>query len=539
MAGSTNFIPSVLVDAKSRWLKGYEVLRILQNHESCGVLSDVAPTNPTSGSIYLFNKKAVRYRKDGINWKKYKDGKTVRESHEKLSVGGVKVLTCGYTTSADDESFHRRTYWCLEGPYTDIVLVHYLSTKATLHLSDSGEHAFFPDLELFLDGDLGIARDETDIDESVIDFMNRLDDFPSSQIPMSHEDFSQLLTLPEESSNPLDNRIEEFTSMAMQTPASTPMAIPLSLDLPSLKILDFAPDWDYVEGGAKILIAGPDFCTGDYYCLFDQIEVPCEMIAPGLLRCRVPPHSISGRFNLSITRGNFISISETRQFEFRSRTTNTFLTNHILKLKIIEQLTYMEREIPNRSQGTKTAILLRQIARQVEGSHQSEYFETKLNEILDTMHAEAQGSPLSINGVDKDGSSLLHLATRLGYISFASMLIKHHADINLPDLHGDTPFDCAMNAKNHRMIKVLIDHIDLQSRSETSSGSEDRGNRTPNNSIEILSDALDGLGIQLLPSEAAVVIQRLYRGYRVREEIHQENQAAHKIQKAWKRHRTN
>lgn len=39
------------------------------------------------GSLFLFDRKVLRYfRKDGHNWRKKKDGKTVREAHEKLKV---------------------------------------------------------------------------------------------------------------------------------------------------------------------------------------------------------------------------------------------------------------------------------------------------------------------------------------------------------------------------------------------------------------------------------------------------------------------
>jgi len=37
------------------------------------------------GSLFLFDRKVLRYfRKDGHNWRKKKDGKTVKEAHEKL-----------------------------------------------------------------------------------------------------------------------------------------------------------------------------------------------------------------------------------------------------------------------------------------------------------------------------------------------------------------------------------------------------------------------------------------------------------------------
>lgn len=39
------------------------------------------------GSLFLFDRKVLRYfRKDGHNWRKKRDGKTVKEAHEKLKV---------------------------------------------------------------------------------------------------------------------------------------------------------------------------------------------------------------------------------------------------------------------------------------------------------------------------------------------------------------------------------------------------------------------------------------------------------------------
>lgn len=43
--------------------------------------------NCAGGSLFLFDRKVLRYfRKDGHNWRKKKDGKTVKEAHEKLKV---------------------------------------------------------------------------------------------------------------------------------------------------------------------------------------------------------------------------------------------------------------------------------------------------------------------------------------------------------------------------------------------------------------------------------------------------------------------
>lgn len=40
--------------------------------------------------MILYNRKKVKYRKDGYCWKKRKDGKTTREDHMKLKVQGVE-----------------------------------------------------------------------------------------------------------------------------------------------------------------------------------------------------------------------------------------------------------------------------------------------------------------------------------------------------------------------------------------------------------------------------------------------------------------
>ncbi|KAL1265003.1 hypothetical protein QQF64_003030, partial [Cirrhinus molitorella] len=45
---------------------------------------------PQNGSMILYNRKKVKYRKDGYCWKKRKDGKTTREDHMKLKVQGVE-----------------------------------------------------------------------------------------------------------------------------------------------------------------------------------------------------------------------------------------------------------------------------------------------------------------------------------------------------------------------------------------------------------------------------------------------------------------
>lgn len=114
-------------EAQSRWLKPKEVLFVLQNHEKFGLtLEPEPPQKPPSGSLFLFNKRVVRFfRKDGHNWRKKKDGRTVGEAHERVKVGKTEALNCYYAHGEQNPNFQRRSYWMLDPLYEHIVLVHY------------------------------------------------------------------------------------------------------------------------------------------------------------------------------------------------------------------------------------------------------------------------------------------------------------------------------------------------------------------------------------------------------------------------------
>ncbi|CAN6855184.1 unnamed protein product [Brassica oleracea] len=71
-------------------------------------------TEPVS-PLHSFQEGAqIYFRKDGHNWRKKKDGETVKEAHEKLKVGSIDVLHCYNAHEEDDENFQRRCYWMLE-----------------------------------------------------------------------------------------------------------------------------------------------------------------------------------------------------------------------------------------------------------------------------------------------------------------------------------------------------------------------------------------------------------------------------------------
>ncbi|XP_031398564.1 calmodulin-binding transcription activator 6-like isoform X2 [Punica granatum] len=105
-------IRSIMEEAPTRWLRPNEIHAIL------------------CGAIILFDRKMLRnFRKDGYNWKKKKDGKTVKEAHEHLKVGTEERIHVYYAHGLDNPTFVRRCYWLLDKAYEHIVLVHYRDTR--------------------------------------------------------------------------------------------------------------------------------------------------------------------------------------------------------------------------------------------------------------------------------------------------------------------------------------------------------------------------------------------------------------------------
>ncbi|KAK9672994.1 hypothetical protein RND81_12G139400 [Saponaria officinalis] len=122
-------IPTIMNEAKSRWLRPNEIHAILSNYTYFTI--NVKPVNlPKGGKIVLFDRKKLRnFRKDGHNWRKKKDGKTVKEAHEHLKVGTEERIHVYYAHGEDNPTFVRRCYWLLDKALEHIVLVHYRDTQ--------------------------------------------------------------------------------------------------------------------------------------------------------------------------------------------------------------------------------------------------------------------------------------------------------------------------------------------------------------------------------------------------------------------------
>ncbi|GMH29145.1 hypothetical protein Nepgr_030988 [Nepenthes gracilis] len=122
-------VANIVKEASGRWLRPNEIHAILSNY-TCFTIN-VKPVNlPKGGTIVLFDRKMLRnFRKDGHNWKKKKDGKTVKEAHEHLKVGSEERIHVYYAHGQDNPKFVRRCYWLLDKALEHVVLVHYRETQ--------------------------------------------------------------------------------------------------------------------------------------------------------------------------------------------------------------------------------------------------------------------------------------------------------------------------------------------------------------------------------------------------------------------------
>lgn len=127
------------------------ILISFERHEHW--LSKEVQIRPRSGSMLLYSRKRVRYRRDGYCWKKRKDGKTTREDHMKLKVQGTEVSAnrCANYLFCAKCSLEDLAFVCVRALWNLIIIIirKYLKSShhgsnvpdrlihATLHLSQN------------------------------------------------------------------------------------------------------------------------------------------------------------------------------------------------------------------------------------------------------------------------------------------------------------------------------------------------------------------------------------------------------------------
>ncbi|CAN7106762.1 unnamed protein product [Brassica rapa subsp. narinosa] len=310
-------VQTMLEEARSRWLRPNEIHAVLSNPKYFTI--NVKPVNlPTSGRIILFDRKMLRnFRKDGHNWKKKKDGRTVKEAHEHLKVGDEERIHVYYAHGEDNTTFVRRCYWLLDKARENIVLVHYRDTQEAATTSgdsnspsahSSSNLVAVEDIELNHDDSLYLAINNTPVvktHETRLHDINTLDwdellvqsDLENQSAPivddMSYftehlqnatKDTAEHLTVADESLDALLNNgpqsrenfgrwmnsfigdpngsLEDPSFEAMVTLDQNPLAPQATFhphsDLPQqvFNITEVSPAWAYSSEKTKIVVTG-------------------------------------------------------------------------------------------------------------------------------------------------------------------------------------------------------------------------------------------------------------------------------------------
>ncbi|KAH9086852.1 hypothetical protein Ae201684P_000270 [Aphanomyces euteiches] len=483
--------------ARERWLQKDEILLLLSTCMKNGMPIRTTPSHqPPSGTLFVCDS-VMDFKRDGWTWQKQKGSKTkIREDRAKLVVNRENVLLGLYVHSADNPSFHRRSY-TLRDDANRMILVHYLDDNKKPKSPDEpsfGSCANFID-EAF--ADFHNPTDNDDNDKNVFDDL-LLDD-------------NMLCDHPNQLEPPRD---------AFQTSKTTRSLI---------AITDFSPNWDFCSGGAKILIcmASPAEHS-PLFVAFGSVVVPADQISPSVLRCNAPSMNVTGSVLFRVTaylNGQVIPVTADGQFVFKacsessgrdtdstafsfsetqsikrarsenldtmsscpSSPTNSLhgldeLDERQYKIRVVERLSEFRRVISQPKPVVCTvaseppSLILDDTAiAALSDKELGALSEQLIEDVVKQLVALAGTSPElldELNSLDDAGLSLLHYvcfyncgqevlktplhyASGCGHLSIVQLLLSEQADCSMVDLENQTPADRAENAGHYDVAAYL------------------------------------------------------------------------------------
>ncbi|KAJ1407722.1 P-loop containing nucleoside triphosphate hydrolase [Sesbania bispinosa] len=374
-------IANTMEEAKSRWLRPNEIHAILCNHKYFTI--HVKPVHlPKSGTIVLFDRKMLRnFRKDGHNWKKKNDGKTVKEAHEHLKVGNEERIHVYYAHGQDNAGFVRRCYWLLDKSLEHIVLVHYRETQemqgspvtpVNSNSSSGSPFILSEDLESGtnsaytggLNGNLTVKIHELRLHEiNTLEWDDLVSNVNTSTIPngesvnlqsshpipfggvdsvgtsvnqglqsqdqglQSQDSFGKWINnmISDTPCSVDESALESSISSSVHEPYSSLVVDNQRSSLPEqvFNLTEVSPVWASSTEKTKVLVTG--FFNHDYQhiaksnllCVCGDVSVPVEIVQAGVYRCWVLPHS-PGFVNLYLSFDGHKPISQVVNFEYRT-----------------------------------------------------------------------------------------------------------------------------------------------------------------------------------------------------------------------------
>ncbi|KAL6011615.1 hypothetical protein ACLOJK_002063 [Asimina triloba] len=225
------------------------------------------------------------------------------------------------------------------------------------------------------------------------------------------------------------------------------------------RIQEISPEWAYSTENTKVVIVGDFLCDASeckWACMFDDIEVPVEIIHGGVLRCFAPKHA-AGKVSLCVTCGNRESCSDVRDFEYRSKPRMAVLENDLSQTdsaKSSEELQFLVRFVetllvrydsvlePMRKGETADDFWL-QIRKALSAGSETtckdlllqELLKDKLLQWLSSKFVEGGSAGCSLSKQEK---GIIHMIAGLGYEWALSMILNAGIGINFRDENGWT-----------------------------------------------------------------------------------------------------
>ena len=253
-----------------------------------------------------------------------------------------------------------------------------------------------------------------------------------------------------------------------------------------MKINDFTPEYDYLSGGAKMIICceidGALGIDDKIEINFDDLTVSATMIQRGVLKCYVPASEDAKRVNLEIVvNGETCSFRSFESFEYKKKKKQSkfkaglvalegddHLVDRAFKVRLIDRLNFMN-EVEGGNPGSSIqmgggsghiyskSMTPMDVIKRAEAFNDAECAST-LTQIIEWIRSncgEDKAKEL-LNECDTHGFYIVHYLSKLNFLESLKVALKYGADVNVKYNNNITPLHIAFSAKNKELIGVLM-----------------------------------------------------------------------------------
>lgn len=290
-----------------RWLQPQEIYDVLTEVSASKytILRTSVHMKPPSGSVFLFDRSKVKFRKDGYDWEKRSDGRTVREDHAKLKVGGKPLIYSCYAHLQANSHFHRRCCWLLSDPR--IVIVFYLNTEGLTPGRSNPIRRTFNDRNSSIPMKIYTAEPSMLLSNTAASKSSvRIPFQPTNLLPKV--EFDVFMTGNE-------SNFECSKSLSRSSVKSHHQNSQSEIDY-------YCPNWAPANVSTQVVLIGNFKSHIDYECYFGEACVPTCSLRDGVLLCNTPPLQ-NGLTTISV-RCKFDTKTLNHPFEVR----NVILNNN-------------------------------------------------------------------------------------------------------------------------------------------------------------------------------------------------------------------